>query len=127
VAVRKVEEAAGKSEASQARAKAEERAAEDKALSVVLQEGQSNSSAEYLSSFDLARFLRVALAPSLPRAVRVFLSRCATLLFRRAVLAAFLIFRLATARCFLVVTFFRSMGFPVPQSGDVIALVSHLL
>jgi hypothetical protein len=56
VAVRKAEAVTGKSEASQVRAKAEERAAEDKALSVVLQEGQPNSSAEYLSSFRSGSF-----------------------------------------------------------------------
>jgi len=121
VAVRKAEAVTGKSEASQVRAKAEERAAEDKALSVVLQKGSPAAVLNTCPHFDLARFLRAALAPSLPRAVRVFLGRCATVLFWRAVLAAFLIFRLAAARCFLVVTFFRSMGFPVPQSGEVIS------
>jgi hypothetical protein len=53
--------------------------------------------------FDLLRFFRAALAPSLPRAVRVFLGRCATVLLRRAALAAFLMFRFAAALCFLVV------------------------
>ncbi len=53
--------------------------------------------------FVRVRFLRAAFAPSLPRAVRVFLGRCATVLFRRAALAAFLIFRFAATRCFLVV------------------------
>jgi hypothetical protein len=51
------------------------------------------------------RFLRAALAPSFPRAVRVLFGRWATVLFRRAALAAFLMFRFAAARCFLVVIF----------------------
>ena len=55
--------------------------------------------------FDLLRFFRAALAPSLPRAVRAFFGRRAIVLFRRAVLAAFLIFRFAAARCFSVVIF----------------------
>jgi hypothetical protein len=55
---------------------------------------------------DRVRFLRAALAPSLPSAVRVFFGRWATVLFRRAALAAFLIFRFAAARCFLVVIYF---------------------
>jgi len=54
--------------------------------------------------FDRARFLRALLAPSLPRAVRVFLGRCAIVFFRLAARAAFLMFRFAAARCFLVVT-----------------------
>src|SRR4029453_3539562 len=54
--------------------------------------------------FDLARFFRAALAPSFPRAVRVFLGRRAIVFFRRATLAAFLIFRFARPRCFLVAT-----------------------
>jgi len=44
------------------------------------------------------------LAPCLPRAVRVFLGKCEIVFFRRAARAAFLIFRFAAARCFLVVT-----------------------
>jgi hypothetical protein len=35
------------------------------------------------------------LAPSLPKAVRVFLDKCAIVLFRRAALAAFVMFRFA--------------------------------
>ena len=58
--------------------------------------------------FDLARFFRAALAPSLPRAVRVFLGRRAIVFFRRAALAAFLMFRFAAARCFRVVTISRN-------------------
>ena len=58
--------------------------------------------------FDPARFFRAALAPSLPRAVRVFLGRCAMVLFRRAARAAFLMFRFAAVRCFLVVTSSRN-------------------
>jgi len=57
--------------------------------------------------FDLARFFRAALAPSLPRAVRVFPGRRAIVFFRRAALAAFLMFRFAAARCFRVVTVSR--------------------
>ncbi len=56
MAVRKVEEVAAKSEVSQVRAKAEERAAEDKALPVVLQKGQPSSSAEHLSLFRSGSF-----------------------------------------------------------------------
>ena len=52
--------------------------------------------------FDLARFFRAPLAPSLPRAVRVVFGKCAIVLFRCAALAAFLMFRFAAARCFLV-------------------------
>jgi hypothetical protein len=53
--------------------------------------------------FVLGRFFRAALAPFLPRAVRGFLDKCAIVFFRRAALAAFLMFRFAAARCFLVV------------------------
>ena len=53
--------------------------------------------------FVRVRFFRAAFAPSLPRAVRVFLDKCAIVLFRRAALAAFLMFRFAAVRCFLVV------------------------
>src|SRR6266496_1656311 len=56
--------------------------------------------------FNQVRFFRAALAPFLPRAVRVFLGRCAIVLFRRAAFAAFLMFRFAAARCFLVVILF---------------------
>jgi hypothetical protein len=35
--------------------------------------------------------------------VRVFFGKCAIVLFRRAALAAFLMFRFAVTRCFLVV------------------------
>jgi len=42
----------------------------------------------------------------LPRATRFFLGRCAIVFFGRAALAAFLIFRFAAVRCFLVVTEF---------------------
>ena len=52
--------------------------------------------------FDSARFLRATFAPCLPRAVRVFLGRCAIVFFRRAALAAFLMFRFAAVRCFLL-------------------------
>jgi hypothetical protein len=86
--------------------------------------------------FYLARFFRAALAPSLPRAVRVFLGRRAIVFFRRAALAAFLMFRFAAARCFRVVTIsrnpvcpgriFRSPRTTLHLSGDafVCALVS---
>jgi len=66
--------------------------------------------------FDLARFFRAALAPSLPRAVRVFLGRRAIVFFRRAALAAFLMFRFAAARCFRVVTISRNRMCPVGSS-----------
>ena len=49
------------------------------------------------------RFLRAALAPSLPSAVRVRFGRCAIVLFRRAALTAFSMFRFAARRCFPVV------------------------
>lgn len=49
------------------------------------------------------RFFRAALAPCLPKAVRVFLDKCAIVLFRRAALAAFFMFRFAAERCLLVV------------------------
>ena len=54
--------------------------------------------------FHLRRFFRAALAPSLPRAVRVLFDKCAIVLFRCADLAAFLMFRFAAARRFLVTT-----------------------
>src|SRR5207302_11102841 len=47
-------------------------------------------------------FRRAAFAPSLPRAVRVFAGRCATVRFRFAAAAAFLTFRRAAVRCFLL-------------------------
>ena len=50
--------------------------------------------------FVRVRFLRAAFAPSLPRAVRVFLGKCAIVFFLRAALAAFLMFRFAAARWF---------------------------
>src|SRR5262245_48754583 len=48
-------------------------------------------------------FFRASSASSLPSAVRVFLGRCAIVLFRRLALAAFLMFRFAAAHCFFVV------------------------
>ena len=56
------------------------------------------------ASFYLERFsfFRAALAPSFPRAARVVFGKCAIVLFRRAALAAFLMFRLAAARCCFV-------------------------
>jgi hypothetical protein len=56
--------------------------------------------------FAQCRFFRAALAPSFPRAVRVFFAKFATVLFNLAAVAAFLMFRFAAARCFLVVMFF---------------------
>ncbi len=53
--------------------------------------------------FVRVRFFRAAFAPFLPRAVRVFLGKCAIVFFRRAALAAFLMFRFAAVRCFVVV------------------------
>ena len=50
--------------------------------------------------FDLARFFRAALAPSLPRAVRVFLGRRAIVFLRRAALVAFLMFPLRSGLLF---------------------------
>jgi hypothetical protein len=61
-----------------------------------------NSFSQRGSYFDHL-FFRAALAPSFPRAVRVFLGKWAMVLFRRAARAALLIFRFAVARCFLVV------------------------
>jgi hypothetical protein len=49
-----------------------------------------------------ARFRRAAFAPSFPSAVRVFLGRFATVRFRFAVAAAFLIFLRAAVFCFVV-------------------------
>jgi hypothetical protein len=63
--------------------------------------------------FPLTRFFRAALAPSLPRAVRVFLGRRAIVFLRRAALVAFLMFRFAAARCFRVVTISRNRIYPV--------------
>jgi hypothetical protein len=97
-------------------------AAGDKALPVVSQTGHRSCGARSPSTypyFELPRFLRAALAPSLLRAERVFLGRCATVLFRRAVLAACLMFRLAAARCFPVVIFFHSVISSLRKAGLV--------
>jgi hypothetical protein len=48
-------------------------------------------------------FFFAALAPSFPRAVRVALGRCATVLFLLAAAAAFLMFFLAAARCAVLI------------------------
>ncbi len=56
-----------------------------------------------------------ALATSFPNAVLVCFGRCATVRFRVAALAAFLIFRRAAARCFDVVTTFT----PIARRVDV--------
>jgi hypothetical protein len=61
-----------------------------------------NSQHGHLLELTAVHFLFAALAPSLPRAVRVFFGRCAIVFFRRAALAAFLMFRFAATRCFLV-------------------------
>ena len=105
MAEKKGEEVAGKSEANRVLAKVEEKAAGNNASGVSI--GKSfrvgenwNDTDLYL---DLARFFRAALAPSLPRAVRVVFDKCAIVLFRRAALAAFLMFRFAVACCFFVV------------------------
>jgi len=102
VAEKKGEEVAGKSEANRVLAREAEKAAGNSAGGVSI--GKSFRAGENWNDtdlyFDLARFFRAALAPSLPRAVRVFFDKCAIVLFRPAVLAAFLMFRFAAARCF---------------------------
>ena len=96
-------EAAGKSEVNQVPVKVEEKVAEN--------EWRISERTSYSQrSFDLylqRLFFRAAFAPFLPRAVRVFLGKCAIVLFPRAALAAFLIFRFAAVRCFLVVMISR--------------------
>jgi hypothetical protein len=79
----------------------------------------ANVSALFTYHLRRARFFRAALAPSFPRAVRVFFDRCATVFFRRAALAAFFMFRFAAARCFLVVIF-------SPKGSLLVASFSHL-
>jgi len=71
------------------------------------------------------RFFRAALAPFLPRAVRVFFGRCATVLFRCAALAAFLMFRFAAARCFLIVILGSSAAY-LTRRRCAYLLLSHL-
>jgi hypothetical protein len=76
----------------------EEKAAGDKAL--IIAKGVASTATRsdlYLLRF---RFFRAALAPFFPRAVRVLFDKCAIVFLLRAVLAAFLIFRFAAARCF---------------------------
>ena len=108
MAGKKAEEVGEKSEANRVLAKVEEKAAGNNASGVSI--GKSFRPGENWNDtdlyFDFARFFRAALAPSLPRAVRVFFDKCAIVLFRRAALAAFLTFRFAAARRFLVVIFF---------------------
>ena len=109
MAGKKAGEVAGKSEANQVRAKVGEKAAGSRAAEIrhrcgTMPSGIDHSQTSGKFHFDPARFFRAALAPSLPRAVRVFFGRCAIVLFRRAARAAFLMFRFAAARCFLVVT-----------------------
>jgi len=89
----------GKNGANRAR----RRAAGCKAVEVPIGHHPTRKGNDRDRYFHRARFFRVAFAPSLPRAVRVFLGRCAIVRFRRADLAAFLMFRFAAARCFLVV------------------------
>jgi len=105
VAGKKAEEVAGKSEANRVLARGAEKAAGNNAGGVSI--GKSFRAGENWKDtdlhFDLARFFRAALAPSLPRAVRVFFDKCSIVLFRRAALAAFLMFRFAVACCFFVV------------------------
>ena len=52
-------------------------------------------------------------------AVRVFFGRCAMVLFRFAVCAAFLMFRLAAARCFAVARFLADFGPSRSEPGDI--------
>ena len=88
--------------------KVEEKAAGNKAGGIAIGTGLSrNQRTDTDLYFDRVRFFRAALAPFLPRAVCVLLGKCAIVLFRRATLEAFLMFRFAAARCFLVVTFQR--------------------
>jgi hypothetical protein len=47
-----------------------------------------------------ARFSLLTFAACLPNAIRVFFGKCAIVLFLFAAAAAFLVFRLAAARCF---------------------------
>ena len=111
---RRAGEVAVKNEASQVPAKVEEKAAESRAACKTRGDFQITRKRSWKFYFDLARFLRATLASCLPRAVRVFLGGCAIVFFRRAVLAAFLMFRFAAARCFLVVTIYQT--FPVEFS-----------
>lgn len=96
-------EVAEKSEVNPAPAKAEEKAVENKKRPKARGDFQITRKQIGKFYFDRARFLRATLAPCLPRAVRVFLGKCAIVFFRRAALAAFLMFRFAAAFCFLVV------------------------
>jgi hypothetical protein len=98
-----VGEVAAKSEGNQVRAKVREKAAGNKPpLKVAKNVALTAMTPDhlYLQRFS---FFRAALAPSLPRAVRVLFDKCAIVLFCRAALAAFLMFRFAAARCFSVV------------------------
>jgi hypothetical protein len=87
-----------------------EKAAGDKAGAIPISRcaGAGEDANNIAFYFDPVRFFRAALAPSLPRAVRVLLGKCAIIRFRRADLAAFLMFRFAAARCFLVAISLRN-------------------
>jgi hypothetical protein len=113
VAGRKVGEVEGKSGANQVRAKVAKKVVEGRAAQSTRRlraGGRPHESSSDVSNtvtefhFDLVRFFRATLAPCLPRAVRVFLDRCAIVLFRRAARDAFFMFRFAAVRCFPVVT-----------------------
>jgi hypothetical protein len=118
VAGKKAAEVAGKSGANRVLARVAEKAAGNNAGGVSI--GKSFRAGENWKHadlyFDLARFFRAALAPFLPRAVRVFFDKCAIVLFRPAALAAFLMFRFAADRCFLVVTISRNRSCPIGSS-----------
>jgi hypothetical protein len=81
-------------------ARDQRRGSADTRDSRVLGERPSHRVLRWLGSSHLARFRFAAFAPSLPRAVRVFLGRCATVCFFFAAAAAFLMFFRAAARCF---------------------------
>ena len=94
MAGKKAEEVAGKSEVNQVPAKVEEKVVEGRAAQSTGDRVRDDASTDrdHITRkrsrkfhFDLARFFRAALAPSLPRAVRVFFDKCAIVFLRRAV------------------------------------------
>ena len=134
---RRAEEVAGKSEANQVH----EKVVEGRAAQSISDRVRDDASADRVQithessgkfHFDLARFVRAALAPSLPKAVRVFRGRGATVRSRRAARTAFVIVRFAATRCHKFRNqIYRDRIFRAPQvtlclSGDafVCALLS---
>jgi len=116
---RRAEEVAGKSEANRVLVRAAEKADGNNIGgnfdSRFLLAGEDwNDTDPY---FDWARFFRAALAPFLPRAVRVFFDKCSIVLSRLATLAAFLMFRFAAARCLFVGTISRNVMCPIRSSA----------